>query len=148
MKLEDINKKNIHKVPEGYFDELPQMIQSKIAEQNVITSGTFQRSKAFRYGFQLALPVAILLMVVGYFAFFNNTSAELSPEDMLAEVSTDELVDYLEESEITTEEIIEGIDLETVELDFEEKETDLMEGVDENELDELLNDYEDFDDIL
>lgn len=148
MKLEDINKENIHKVPEGYFDELPQLIQSKIADQQKTADPVYKRNNALRYSFQLALPVAIILMVVGYFAFFKNTSQELSPEEMLAEVDTNELVLYLEESEITTEEIIENIDLENIEFDFNQTDSDLIDDMSEEELDGLLNDYEDFDDIL
>jgi len=142
MKLDDSHKKNIHKVPEGYFDELPQVIQSRIAEQNS------KRSQLWlSYSLKYALPVILLIVVFALsITDFNNQE---TPEELLAEVTTEELILYLEESDITTEELIEAVDYESLELEFEE-ETEIIDDseIDEEEIEQLLNDYQDIDDIL
>jgi len=139
MKLEDIKKKNIHKVPDEYFDKLPQIIQSKAINS--------KNSAVSLYGsLKYALPAVIILAITVYFTLFNRTETTVSPEEMLAEVSTKELILYLEDSEISTEEIIESIDMESIELDFEE-DAELLNDINEDELDLLLEEYGD-EDIL
>jgi hypothetical protein len=102
-KLEDIPKKTIFEVPEGYFDKLPGVIQSRIAEQNPVKE---------------RIPY-------------------------LASVNSQDLVDYLDEGEVSIDEILDEInadeinpdELNTMDLDFSE--ADLLELSDEFENDQL-----------
>jgi hypothetical protein len=105
-KLEDIPKNHPFKVPEGYFDNLSGVIQSRITEK----SGLKEAKPYFRYALQYALPVVVLAIVVVIY-FIPGRSQDV--DTMLASVSTEELVAYLEESEITTEELIDQMDLDT-----------------------------------
>jgi len=98
-KLEDIPKNHPFKVPEGYFDRLPGIIQSRVAEKS-----TVKESKPyFRYALQYALPVLILAVVA---VIYLEPPAPEDVDTMLASVSTEQLATYLEESEITTEELL------------------------------------------
>jgi len=142
MKIDDINKKNIHKVPEGYFDQLPQQIQARIAEQNAT-----KKQFWLAYNLKYAIPIVLLLVVVAISIF--NLSNESSPEELLAEVSTEELILYLEDSDMTTEELIEAIDYESIEIEFD-NETDIIDNEELNdiEMEKLMNDYQEIDDLL
>ncbi len=137
--LDDIDKKNIYNVPEGYFDELPGIIQSRITKKE--QKPVFSWSQPV---FKLALPAILVLMIAGYFAFFNEGVDSKSAAEILAEVETEHLIDYLAFSEMTTEEILEGVDLNDIELEFGNPELDLLE---EDELDDLEGLMDDFIDI-
>lgn len=136
MKLEDINKKNIHQVPDKYFDELPLKIQSRIQQESV------SMTWVFTYGLRYALPALLLLIVSIY--LITQPKVNENPEQLLAEVSTEELISYLEASDITTEEIMESIEISEFEFEFETNDTDLIDDLDfsDDELDALINDFE------
>jgi hypothetical protein len=131
-KLEDIPKNHPFKVPDGYFDKLPGVIQARIAEQTPA-----RESKPYlRYALQYALPVLILGVAA---LFYLLPSSPKNTESLLASVSTEELVAYLEESEITTEELLDQFDLNAENLEAIEDEVysnfDGLEGIDELDLD-------------
>ena len=136
MKIDDINKKNIHKVPDKFFDELPMQIQSRIAESSS------SKSWVITYGLRFALPAILLLIVTVY--LITKPAVNDHPEQLLAEVSTEELIAYLDESDITTEELVDHLQLSGIEFEFETQETDLVDELDftEDELDALINDFE------
>lgn len=131
-KLEDIPKNHPFKVPEGYFDKLPGMIQARIAEKSDVK----EAKPYFRYALQYALPVLILAVVVVIYLVPRSTQ---DVNTMLASVSTDELVVYLEESEITTEELLDEMTLDTESVEAIESEVyfnfDGLENFDELDLD-------------
>ena len=135
-KLEDIPKNHPFKVPEGYFDRLPAIIQSRVAEKLPVK----EAKPYFRYALQYALPVVMLAILA---VIYLVPSAPKDVETMLASVSTEELAAYLEESEITTEELMEEMDLDNESIEAIEGESyfnfDDMENVDELELLELNN---------
>ena len=138
-KLEDIPKKDIFEVPEGYFDRLPGVIQSRIAEMNPVRQRSFYLALSLRY----ALP-AIILIAASFFVYQNYyTSQSTDAESMLASVGSQDLVDYLDDGDVSIEEILEDVnpseintdELKTMELDFSE--VDLMDLSDEFENDQL-----------
>lgn len=111
--LENIPKKNIFDVPDGYFDKLPSKIQARIGAKNP----KVETKPYFRYALQYALPVVLLVVVAAIFIFKPKNN---SVEDMLASVSTEQLVAYLDEVDmnaLSTEELIESFefDAETIE---------------------------------
>lgn len=128
MKLEDIPKKNVFNTPEGYFDKLPGVIQSRIAEKQAqpATAGSFVW--VLRY----ALPV----LAVGFalFLIFRQSDPTSTPEDLLATVSTEDLTFYLVESDLTTEDLLDMANLQEDEIDalnnhilYPELDSDLLE---------------------
>ena len=131
-KLEDIPKNHPFKVPEGYFDKLPGMIQARIAEKSDVK----EAKPYFRYALQYALPVVVLAIVAVIYLVPPTTQ---NADTLLASVSTDELVAYLEESEITTEELLEEMTLDNESVEAIESEVyfnfDELENFDELDLD-------------
>lgn len=110
--LENIQKKNIFEVPDGYFDKLPSSIQARLESD----SPKREPKPYFRYALQYALPV-VLVAVAAIFIFKPKSA---SVEDLLATVSTEQLIAYLDEIDVntlTTDELIESFefDAETIE---------------------------------
>jgi hypothetical protein len=134
-KLEDISKNHPFKVPEDYFDQLPGVIQSRVAEK----SNVKEVKPYFRYALQYALPVVVLVVVAIIYLIPTNPK---SVDSLLASVTTEELVAYLEQSEITTEELLESMDLNIENVEAIESEVysnlDELENLHELEL-ELNN---------
>lgn len=125
MKLEDIPKKQIYEVPDGYFDKLPGIIQSRVAEQKA-------RPVYMRFALRYAMPLVVLSIAL-FFIFRASTPAR-SPEELLAAVSSEELTYYLVESDFSTEELLDNIDVNEVNV---------------NELNEEILPYSDLDiDVL
>lgn len=100
-KLEDIPKKQVFEVPEGYFDRLPGVIQTRIGKEK----DTFEWSPVFRFGLRYALPV-VAIVVAGL--YFWPQPAE-STEDLLASVDTSSLAAFIEESDISSDELLEDV---------------------------------------
>lgn len=115
--LENIPKKNIFDVPDGYFDKLPSKIQARIGAENPKA----ETKSYFRYALQYALLV-VLVVVAAIFIFKPKST---SVEDMLASVSTEQLVAYLDEVDVntlTTEELIESFEFDTETIEAIEQE--------------------------
>lgn len=104
-RLEDIPKKNIFDTPEGYFDELPGIIQSRIAEQKPATYDIPSFGLVLRY----ALPVVAIVLAV--FLIFRQGTPVSNPDELLASVSAEELTYYLVESDFSTDELLDMVDL-------------------------------------
>lgn len=143
-KLEDIPKKTIFEVPEGYFDRLPGVIQSRIAEKNPDR----ERSSYFALSLRYALPAIVLIAasIFLYQNYYNNNNNNNSPADaesMLASVNSQDLIDYLDDDDVSMEDILDDVntneinpdELNTMELNFSEM--DLLDLSDEFENDQL-----------
>jgi len=131
-KLEDIPKNHPFKVPDGYFEKLPGVIQARIAEQTHV-----RESKPYlRYALQYALPVLILGVAA---VIYLMPGTPQNTESLLASVSTEELVAYLEESEISTEELLDQFELNAENIEAIEDEVysnfEGLEDIDELDLD-------------
>ena len=112
-RLEDIPKKDFFRIPDGYFDKLPAKIQMRIETPRPQHTG----QRAWRYALACALP-----LVVGVIIMFFSTRAQTDAEAILASVETSELILYLQESEITTEEMMESFEFSMDELEALENE--------------------------
>ncbi|MCW5911295.1 MAG: hypothetical protein KIT62_09490 [Cyclobacteriaceae bacterium] len=134
-KLEDIPKKDPFKAPDGYFDQLPGIIQARITKPKSHT--------IWIPVLKFALPV-VAFIAAGVFWFSDQATQPF--EDQLAGINTEELIAYLDNTEFAwedTEEITEWNEDDV--LDFEDRvystfttdnsDLDLLE----NELIELEN---------
>ena len=111
--LENIPKKHIFNVPDGYFEELPSRVQSRITAGTVRTA----LAPAYRYSLRYALP---LLLVATLFYYYSRPAVDAS--SILASVETTDLILYLEESGLTTEDLIENMELDEGDLEAIESE--------------------------
>jgi len=135
IKLEGLQKKQVFSVPDGYFTDLPSIIQSRAVKPK--STPTYIWSVAWR----VALPVVALAMMLVYFGVRINNN-DIDVQAMIDDISTEELVSYLTESDITTEELLSLIDIN--ELDVDGIIDEDIKLLDDNEWDDLLNDYPEF----
>jgi hypothetical protein len=105
-KLEDIPKKQIFEVPEGYFEKLPGIIQSRVTTERRETNLWSARSLRLQY----VLP-AVVLIAAGIF-WFTRSQTDVTTENILASIQTEDLVTYLGEADFTTEELLDDADLD------------------------------------
>lgn len=138
MKLEDIKKKNIYSVPDKYFDLLPEIIQSRVNEKKPVLGLSLNWSLAFK----VAAPALALVLILFYFGISTTDNSTLSSDELLAQVSADDLIAYLGTTDITIDEILEELDLSNIELDFYE-EGPIMQDMDLNdeEIEALFDEY-------
>jgi len=140
FKLEDIDRKRVLvDPPEGYFDRLPGVIQAKTAHKSSRSAG----KSVWIWTLRLVPAAAVLILIALYSGVLSFQTAEPDFEQMLAEVSAEEIIRYLEESDLSSEEILQEVDLNALSMEFEESDDVLMEALDiEDET--LLELYEDF----
>ena len=115
-KLEDIPKKEVFKVPDGYFENLPNTIQSRVASK--------KGEKAFLPGFTMALRYALPIVVLGVvgYLWLGPKPEQQTTESILATIETQDLVAYLNETDLTTEELLESVELDASDVDELESE--------------------------
>jgi hypothetical protein len=132
--LEDIPKKQAFQVPDRYFDNLPMRIQSRIDNQKPVEAVKFSYGKlALRFSFPL-LAVGIVSVLL-----WNNRAGSSDPLAALNYVATPELVAFLEDEGITTEDLLEHASLNDVNLDNMHKPLD---NVSAEDLDEIANEFD------
>lgn len=131
-KLDDIDKKEVFKVPDGYFEDLPMQIQKRITE-------TPKRQTLRIPSWSLALAASILLLLTFIFIFPNNNP---TAEELLAEISQDEIVAYLDLIDLDEYDIASAIGDEANELNFED--TNVLDGIDleDQSIDDVLLEYD------
>ena len=131
-KLEDIPKMNVFEAPEGYFERLPGVIQARVAEDKPASSWLPVLRMSLRY----ALP-ALVIAVASF--FYLTRSVSLSTEDLIASVDSANLAAFLDDSDLSTEDLLESIPLDHSEADAIQDQTTEDVNLDENDI-EYLND--------
>ncbi|CAN5322886.1 hypothetical protein BH09BAC3_BH09BAC3_12330 [soil metagenome] len=133
-KLEDIPKKDLFEAPEGYFDKLPGILQARVAES--------AQKPGWVLLFQGSLKYALPVVAIGVAAvIYLNKSEEQSAESLLASIDSTELVAYLEESDISTDELMDGVALDDDEANAIQGNTTDEVNLDETDIEELSNEF-------
>ena len=130
-----IKKKNIYSVPDAYFDQLPNRIQSRVLKRKSVFGFGFDWSHVWK----IATPAIAVILIVLYFGP-QLTRQTQSAEQILAQVSSEDLIAYLQTTDITEEEIVELVDFSDIDLDYYENGT-IIHEMNENEIDALIDEY-------
>ena len=134
-KLEDIPKKQNFEVPEGYFEKLPGIIQSRVTQPHKERSWGLD----YRFALRFAVP-AVILLAIGIF-WYSRSPMDKSVENILASVQTEDLITYLSESDFTTDELLEDVQLNNEDaMDIEESVYELQ--FTDSEFEEIFNEIE------
>ena len=136
-----VNKTIPFEVPERYFERLPSVIQNKTLEST--------RSKEVSFGFGrqylkwALVPAAIAIFIVGRSFIFSDVVQTVDTDELIAQVSSQDLIAYLEMSELSTDEIINTVNFEEIDLEFENTESDMLDELNfsEEEIDDLLIEF-------
>ncbi len=137
FKLDKLDKKVVYTVPDNYFNQLPGIIQSRVTE----SANSIKPAVSWSFGLKYALPIAAMFIMVIYLVI-SYQPKPIDVQAMLDEVSTEELIAYLEESELSTDELLSIIDLDEFDVDGLIDED--IELLNDNEWDEILEAYPDF----
>jgi hypothetical protein len=97
-KLDDIPKKNIFEVPDDYFDRLPMKIQARLE-----TPDQTRYIPVWNLAVRYALPIVIVGLVLVYFLRPNAHQTE----ELLASISNEHLIAYLNETDISVNELLD-----------------------------------------
>lgn len=137
FQINDLKKGNIFKVPESYFDDLPMRIQSRIEKPKSIWE-----QPTLSFSLKFALPT-IAIVLIAYFGFLRSPSLP-EYESILKEISTEEIVDYLAYSDITTDEMLDNFDLEILSMEIFGSDDIIFEDedIDDQDLIEIYEELE------
>jgi hypothetical protein len=129
-KLEDISKKNIFEVPDGYFEKLPGIIQARVAKP--------EPTPWFVPTLKFALPIFAILAVG---IFWYSSQSQNTIEEQLAAIQTEQLVAYLDDATLNFDDLTESVTWSEDDLnELEEKVFSSFE-VSETDLDLLLEEF-------
>lgn len=131
-KLEDIPKKQVFDVPEGYFEKLPGIIQSRVASE----AKEKYTQPVFSYAMRYAIPLVLVFALVVF--WFNREVNVISAESILASIETEDLVAYLDDADLSTDELLEDVVLDSNDVDEIEGEVYGFEQIDED-IEDLLD---------
>lgn len=105
-KLDDIPKKAVFGAPEGYFDTLPTIVQSRVTESRA-------QQKSWAMGWRLAMPLAALV-ILGVLFWPAPLNKDVSPNQIVAGLNAEDILDYMQEENLNTEDLLEQIDYSQV----------------------------------
>lgn len=104
LHLDDLNKQRVFSVPDGYFEQLPTQIQQRVTSQTAKRS-VFSLSWV-RYGVSFA--GVLLVLLTGYLFYPTSDGASsVQPQTTLADVSDEEIIQYLQQADLSQAELIE-----------------------------------------
>jgi hypothetical protein len=133
MKFDDLPKRDIFKAPDGYFDSLPERLVSRISNDETKVRTISSPWRAVGY----VAAASVTLIAILWFAN-SDSFKQVTPQETLAQVSTEDLASYLESEEIDLSDIIEGADSFT----WDENPIDLLlPNIDERSSDLLYEEY-------
>jgi len=133
IKLDDIDKKAPFEVPEGYFDQLTLEIQSKVTPKQ---GPNWILLPQVRW----ALSGSFIILLVSVILLFPKSDTPTA-DQLLAEISDEDLIEYIDFTGITEYELIEGLEDETIEALWEEDTLDDL-NLENLDLEEIISDYE------
>ena|SRR5689334_6045936 len=134
-KLDDIPKKHPFNVPDDYFETLPGKIQARVQGESRERAPVFGR--VMRYAMAVIVVAAV---AVFWFNIPGQRSGD-SPEDILASLETADLIAYLNEGDITTDELLDDVHLDSEDANEIEGAVFSLE-LNDSELNALVNEID------
>ena len=133
------NKDNIFKVPDNYFENFPDRLQKRIEEREKHKKVPVIRLRSI---INIAAAAAILIFAIYGITKINDNKT--SVDQILSEINSEELVNYLVESEISTDEFLESLDLSIIASSEDPISDEFIpsEPLDDETIDDLLDEYE------
>lgn len=108
IKLEDLDRSVPYKVPEGYFDKFPSVMQTRVHEHIAEKEHTFTIS----WSWQRTALVGIAASVVGALLWITYPQQQHSlGEETLSQVTNEDIVKYLKDNQVTQQEMAESTSL-------------------------------------
>lgn len=140
-KLENVEKKEIFSAPDGYFEQLQNNVFDKINSIDEQASEPKSKQRFFN-PFWMSVAAAITVLLITFFSLRDSVK-NIGNDDyyaLISEVSSDEIIAYLEQSELSISEIEQALGMEDLE-DLPVNGTDSFDSYTEEELDDLYEYY-------
>ncbi|WP_420581702.1 hypothetical protein [Reichenbachiella sp.] len=120
--IESLERNHIHQVPDGYFDELPLKIQSRINEEKRVSTSLFIPKMQVVW----SLTAAVAIFLIGW--FFYPQDSHPTTQQLLASIDSEDLIEYLYEEDISTDEILASVNESYLIEDLETLEKEMIDG--------------------
>jgi hypothetical protein len=130
INLEELERKSVFHAPENYFDELPSTIQKRIQAENAAASWFPVWAKL-----GVSLASVVLLVMAGFWLSKTYYSAN-QPVVNVADISGQEIIEYLQQSNVSQEELVDVAVKEKLELG-----NSLLHGAEEQSILEEIGEY-------
>jgi hypothetical protein len=137
-KLEEIPKTNIFEVPEGYFERLPGIIQSRVGRGKPAFTWHISLAHSWRFAF----PVIILLGVGLFWYQGRLTASQASVEFQLRSIDSGQLGVYLNDHDLSTDELVEAVTWSKEDIHDLESSVYSTLGASHEELETILDNYD------
>lgn len=131
-KLDDIDKKEGFKVPEGYFEDLPMRIQQRVDQEKSVAKSRRLPS------WSLAVAASVVL-IIGISWIINLQ--QVSAEDLLADISQEDLVAYVSQLEMDEYDLANAFPDATESIEFEDTGLFNETELEDESLDMILEEY-------
>ena len=137
MKLGNDHKKPPFRVPEHYFEEFPERLAKRIGKK---TGPEFGKLVSMPALVKMGIAASFLILIT--LGIFHLVSREKTADQILSEVPSESLIAYLEESEMTIDEVMSTINVDLILPEENEMGSGLItDDIDDEEIDEIINDY-------
>jgi hypothetical protein len=94
FKLENLSKRNVYQVPDGYFDKLPSVIMQRVQPGGTSNSRSWFGLRY--YSLRVALATLVTGGILATGLYLNQApAAEPAPMASLAEIPNEEIMQYL-----------------------------------------------------
>ncbi len=137
INLEEQERKTVFQTPENYFDRLPSVIQQRIGTESVAKG--WLPVAWVRAGVSLA---SVVVLVGAGFGFFRTYYSGSQPGVNISKVSEQEIIEYLQQSNVSQEELVEVAVREKLELRnsllHDTPEESILEEMDEYSVEESI----------
>lgn len=140
INVNDLERKQVYSVPEDYFEQLPGKIGQRIHKPQ--PEFRLLEWPVVRYG--MAVASLCLILFIGYTYYVAPQAEQAKPEAILAQVSGPEIIQYLQQAEVSQYELVERVSNADIVLEnsvLDEVEIDqeiLLEETDYELIEELI----------
>jgi hypothetical protein len=139
MKLEDIHKDNIFKVPDNYFEDFSDRLHKRIAEKETVRTTPVIRMRTL-----INIAAAAVILIFAIYGISHLSTRSSSVDRILSDISSEELINYLVDSDMSTDELLESLDISII-ASIDDPLTDELissDPIDEEIIDDLIDEYE------
>lgn len=139
IKVENVSRGNVHQVPDQYFNKLNVDIRKRIEKEKPVSKWTHLPVM------KLGIPLSVAaVLFIAYFIFWSPTnSTAFDVESLLADVKTEAILDYLEELDLSEDEILASIDIDFLAEGIDEEYGDFIQvEIEDEDIIEIMNELE------
>ncbi|WP_109830573.1 hypothetical protein [Reichenbachiella versicolor] len=134
--IDKLEKVNIFKVPEKYFEDLTLRIQTKVIQEKASSTYWYKTSKAY-----WTLCTSMFVLIIGFIWRWPIQEVKIE-NDPLTQFTTEEIIDYLAYENVSLFEIVDNMDINVIISELDNDYVDITDGITDDELEGLYSEYD------